>query len=155
MFATAMLVSVTAALAILKMPFPGWDVVKEKSTDIIVARCVNIPTSDFRGWVESDVQIVCVLKGATNTGPARLQSTYRPRPEEHYLIFSIFHDGFHQATEEYRIIPIGINFATNSIIGRPLDEQLRLLFQRRLAVLKQELEEGQAERKRLEEGLTK
>jgi hypothetical protein len=37
---------------------------------------------------DTAIDIVCVLGGRTNLGPARLSSLYRPRESEQYLIFS-------------------------------------------------------------------
>ena len=58
--------------------------------------------------------------------------------------------GVYEALEEYRIIPLGSDFSTNSIAGKPLDEQLQILFRRALEVTK-----DPAEKVRLEAGIVK
>ena len=153
------------AAAFLTMPFPGWDILTQKSQDIIIARCSSTPAQlnvktngiwiDQDGLIESEIQVVSVLKGATTSNPARLSSQYWPRAGEHYLIFAHYHDGFYQALETYRIIPLGAYFSTNTIAGKPLTQQLQILFKRRIRELSREIQRDEAEKQRLNEGLQK
>jgi len=154
-----------SAMAFITVPFPGWNLLAQKSSDIIVARCVNTPDPfnvwsdgrrvDFQGLIDSDFGIVSVLKGMTNTGAVRVTSEYWPRQGEYYLVVANYHDGYYQANEEYRVIPLGVKFPTNSIVGKPLDEQLQILFKRRLNDLNRQMKAEQEEKQRLEEGLKK
>jgi len=154
-FVTVLATSVVA-LAAAYLPFRGWSWTEEKSSDIVIVRCMKTPSRDnYRGGIRSDIGIEFVLKGRTNLGPAHLSSFYWPRQGEYYLIFSVFDEEVYHATEEFRIIPLGVDFSTNSIVGKPLDEQIRILFERRLWQLNRELEQGQEEKKRLEGGLKK
>jgi len=158
--------AVTFALAVGYFPFRDWNWIKDKSADIAIVRCVKTPKqfvvetngtiSSYKdGMIMSDIEVELVLKGMTNPSSVRLFSLYWPRQGEHYLIFSHFDGGVYSATEEYRIIPLGVDFSTNSVTGKSLDEQIQFLLQYRLNNLNRELERGQEEKKRLEEGLKK
>lgn len=133
--------------------FKGWDWLKATSSDVIVARCVRTPSESYRDGVQAEMAIVCVLKGTNGATPGVVRSFYWPRQGEHYLIFADYHDGSYQALEEYRFVPLGVQFLTNSVVGKPFDDQIQLLFKNRLDQLNRELEQGQEEKKRLEEGL--
>lgn len=162
--------ALSTALAVKFLPFSGWDEVKRRSPDIIIARCSRIDEST-QGLtvhdllVDSDIEVISVLRGTTNrvtgplTGPGigagRLLSMYYPRQGQYYLIFSIYGDGEYQAIEDYRVIPLGPTFFTNSLAGKTFDEQIRMLFQRRLYNLNREIQTAQEEKQRLEEGLKK
>ena len=147
----ASLVLVNTVWGIMLLPFPGWDEVKHKSPDIVIARCLKTVDDPRTFWdgIDSDVQIVSVLKGRTNLGPARLFSTYWPRKGEQYLIFSIYHDGFYQASETYRIIPLGTHVPPDLLTGKTLDENIQILFRRRLDNLSRQMKEEQEEKQRL------
>ena len=150
------LVIVNVAFGIKLLPFPGWNSVKQKSPNIIIARCLKTasgPETDISGLIESDVQIVSVLKGRTNLGLARLTSTYWPRQGEQYLIFSIFHDEVYQASESYRIVPLGTYLPPDLFSDKTLDAQIQTLFRRRLDNLNRQMKEEQVEKLRLEEEL--
>ena len=148
------------------LSFPGWGALTQSSPDIIIARCTMTPDplnektngigiDIVDGLINSDIEVISVLKGATNTGPARLYSQYWPRQSEYYLIFADYHDGYYQACEAYRIMPLGVYFYTNSIAGKPLDKQLQILFKHRLDDLNRQMKDEQEEKQRLEEALTK
>lgn len=67
-------------------------------------------------------------------------------------------NGFYQAynaTETYRIVPLGHYFQTNGLTGKSLKEQIQLVLRSRLEELNRELERGAKEKNRLEEGLKK
>gem|GEM_PF-4146347 len=80
-----------------------------------------------------------------------LTSEYWPRQGEDYLCFANYHDGFYQANESYRIVPLGLSFTTNGMSNKTLDEQIQMLLQRRLNDLNQQMKKEQEEKKRLEE----
>jgi hypothetical protein len=146
--------STTSVLAILTVSFPGWDLLKDKSPDIIIARCTKTPLQSYGdGEFYSDVDVVSVLKGTNGLRSSQLWSLREARQGEYYLVYSTFHDGSYQAIEEYRVIPLGGNFSTNSIAGKALDEQLQILFKRRIDNLNQEILHDGAEIQRLEEGM--
>ncbi|MGA2750689.1 MAG: hypothetical protein ABSG59_18105 [Verrucomicrobiota bacterium] len=153
-----------AALAVVDFwPFPGWQTL-ESTSDVIVARCLQTPdpfhskTNNFYidpVMINSDMEIVSVLKGGTKPGPVLLASEYWPRQGEYYLIFAIYSDGSYTAVAPYRIVPLGAAFNTNVLKGKRLDENVRLLLRYRLDQLNEQLRKGQEEKKLLEEGLEK
>ena len=160
-----LLAAAGTAVAVWTLPFSNWNSLKARSPDTVIARCTKTPTTvEFRGKIvpldgphglrNSDIDIMWVLRGRTNLGPARLSSFYRPRQDEKYLIFSTYTgDGAYDATETYRIVALGTDFPTNILAGRSFDEQIRAVLQYRVDMLKREMEEAQEEKNRLEEGL--
>ncbi len=152
-----------AATAYTVHPFSGWAWLREKSQDIIIGRCTATPDPDNsskggstelpRGLIKSDIQIISILKGTTNSGTVEVDSQFRPRQGEYYLIFATYNFGYYQALEKYRIVPLGISFLTNYVSGKTLDEQVRSLLRYRVEMLDQQMAEAQEEKKRLEEGL--
>jgi hypothetical protein len=157
---TAFLITISVIARVIA-PFPGWDRLKQNSPNIIIAYCgkptpptpgilfMNAPASD------SAIDVVLVLKGANNANSARLLTDHLLQQGENYLVFGYYGSGIYQAFEEYRVIPLGVHFSTNSIAGKSLDEQIQILFQRRLDVLNRQIKEDQEEKQRLEEGLKK
>lgn len=144
------------SLARVIVPFIGWDRVKESVSDIVVVRCKNPiqPQGTINGPnFEAEIEIVSFLKGTNVSRTARLETDHWLWHGEMYLILGYNHGGTYVAYEDYRVIPLGDRFSTNSIAGKPLDEQIKLLFKQRLTNLNRELAEGEAEKKRLEEGL--
>jgi hypothetical protein len=158
------LMAAGAALAVATRPFSGWDSLIQHSPDIIVARCTQTPdpypavkdgvlTIFKDGVVPSSLEVALVLKGETHATGTYLHSWVLPRQGEYYLIFSQYLDGFYQAIEPYRIVPLGLEFSTNGIAGKTLDEQVRGLLERRLNALTEQIKNEQEEKQRLEEGL--
>ena len=84
-------------------------------------------------------------------------SQYWPHQEERFLMFATYQSNqlyrAYNATETYRIAPLGRYFPTNELAGKSLDEQIRLMLRRRLEDLSRELKRGAEEKNRLEEGL--
>jgi hypothetical protein len=157
----AILLVTISIVARVIAPFPGWHRLIEKSPDIIIARCGK-PTPPPPGVLtlnatksDSDIEVVSVLKGTNNVSASRLLTDHVLWRDENYLIFGYYDSGIYQAFEEYRVIPLGVNFSTNSISGKPLDEQLQILFKRRLDNLNRQMKDEQEEKQRLEEGLKK
>jgi hypothetical protein len=162
----ALVVAAVTVMAVPIQPFTSWRDLTERAADISIARCSKTPDPfnmktngvgiDMEGGlIESDIEVLFVLKGATNVGPTRLLSQYWPRQGENYLIFSSGHVGSCQAIEPYRVVPLGTYFPTNVLAGKPLEQQIQVVLQYRLVHLNQELTVMQEEKKRLEEGLKK
>ncbi len=152
----AVLISAPVFAVLIVYSFPGWDWLKETSPDIIIARCSKAPLqydTDFEP--NSNIDVEWVLKGTNGLRSSILRSFYLPRQGEHYLIFSTYHNGSYQAIEEYRIVPLGVRFSTNAIAGKPLDEQLQVLFKQALDNLNREIQKDQEEKQRLETALKK
>lgn len=152
---TVLLVLAGDTLGLALSLFSGWDKVKRHSSDIIIARCVKTVDGprEGHGLLFSDLEVLSSLKGRTNLGPARLDSLFWPRQGEHYLIFANYHDAFYQAVETYRIVPLGTYIPPDLLTGKTSDENIRILFRRRLEDLDRQMKEDQEEKQRLEEGL--
>jgi hypothetical protein len=164
MLKVTLAVAASTAIAVVVQPFSSWESLIRRSPDIIIARCSKTPARSFvekdgtvveyrDGLIPSDIQVIAALKGATNLGPALLDSRFLPRQGEQYLIFSIFHDGSYTAVETYRVIPLGLSFPTNMLAGKSFNEQIRALLRYRLNLLNREMQQAQEEKNRLEEGL--
>ena len=154
-----LLVAVRTATAVEIGPFTSWDDLTKKSPDIIIARCVTTPNPTVvgDGMISSDVEVLAVLKGDTKPEAARMVSQYWPHQDERFLMFATYQSNqlyrAYNATETYRIVPLGRYFPTKELAGKSLDEQIRLMLRRRLEDLSRELERGAEEKNRLEEGL--
>lgn len=150
-----------SAVARITAQFHTWSEVVEQSSCVIIARCgerttpapgtdvVNGPMSD------SAIEVIAVLKGTNCAASSRLLTDHDLQKGEKYLIFGNSDNNVCLAFEEFRVIPLGKNFQTNSVAGKPLDDQLHLLFQRRLDNLNRQIKKEMEERRRLEEGVAK
>lgn len=145
-----------SAFAVFISPFTSWNDLSKNSPDIIIARCATTaePTVIADGMIWSDIDVMMVLKGETKPGTARMVSQYLPRQGDRFLMFSTYQSNelyrAYNATERYRIVPLGRYFLTNALTGKPLDEQIQLVLRHRLDELNQELKEGPDEKERLE-----
>jgi hypothetical protein len=83
-------------------------------------------------------------------GAARLLTDHKLQKGENYLVFARYENSVYQAYEDYRVIPLGKNFRTNSIVEKSLDEQLHVLFKKRVDDLDKQIKEDQLEKQRLE-----
>jgi hypothetical protein len=155
-----LLVLASSASAVFLSPFTSWEELTENSPDIVIARCSKttpdaIPIHD--GMIWSDIEAVKVIKGDTKPGVARMVSQYWPRQGERFLMFSEYQSNdlysAYNATETYRIVPLGRYFNTNKMDGKSLDEQIQLVLQHRLEEVSRELKEIADEKKRLEEAI--
>jgi hypothetical protein len=154
-------ISATCALARLITSFPGWDLLKVNSPYIIIAHCGE-PTPPTPGVLidngpnsDSSIEVISVLKGTNHVSSSQLWTDRRIWPGENYLVFGYYDSGVYQAFEEYRVIPLGVDFSTNSIAGKPLDEQLQILFQHAADNLNREIQKDEEEKHRIEAGLIK
>jgi hypothetical protein len=148
----------SAAVAVRLMPFAGWEDLIKRSPDIVLARCIATPEPrSANGQTWSDIEVLMVLKGETKPGRARLVAGHAPYQQEHLLLFTTHQSNelyeAHSAAESYRIVSLGRYFPTNQLIGKSLDEQIQLLLRHRLEQLTRDLQQGAAEKKRLEEGI--
>ena len=155
-----LLAAVSSAFAVFLFPFTSWGDLTKKSEDIVIARCAVTPPVGFDdGMTWSDIEVLTVLKGETKPGAARMVSQYWPRQGERFLIFSTYQSNHlyraYNATETYRVVPLGRYFLTNGLAGKTLDEQIQLVLRHRLEELSRELKDGADEKKRLEEGIKK
>jgi len=124
------------------------------------------------GVTLSDVKMVTMLKAETGSSAAlssfpngmaetlkagsslTLWSRYRPCQGDEYLLFATrFEDTNCDALDLYRVVPLGHSFDTNWLGGKSLGDQIKFMLQYRLNNLNQELQKGEEEKKRLEQGL--
>jgi hypothetical protein len=156
--------AICTAWALLLNPFASWDDLTEKTPDIIVGRCIATedmmapkPTIIFGNVVNSDIEVISVLKGDTKPGLSHLASLYRPYRGEYFLAFAEHFtyqtNSGYEANEEYRVIPISPYFRRNELNGKPLKEQIQLVLQVRLEDLNKELAHDTEEKMRVVAGL--
>jgi hypothetical protein len=151
----------TNIIARVIIPFDSWNQLQDASPYIIIAKCgkpILLPANVMMvGATKSDseILIISVLKGTTNAGLTHLQTDHELKPGENYLIFGYYNGGIYRANEEYRVIPLGVNFSISLIVGKTLDEQVQILLQRRLDNLNQQMKDEEEEKQRLEEGVKK
>jgi hypothetical protein len=155
-----LLADIARLFAVFVAPFNSWDDLTRKSPDIVIARWTTTADPFLPGdaMIRSDIEVTSVLKGNTKASAARMVSQYWwPRQGEQFLMFSTYHsdERLYNATESYRVIPLGRYFSTNQLTGKSLDEQIQLVLRCRLDELTGELKKGADEKKRLEEGLKK
>jgi len=157
----AALLMTLGVMARVIAPFLGWNNLTETSPEIIVVQCGKPtppnPNIMVIGATKSDseIQLVSVLKGTNDLSSTRLQTDHALRQGENYLVFGYFDSGIFKAYEEYRVVPLGDNFSINSIAGKPLDEQIQIMFQRAVNKLDREIQTDEVEKGRLETVLKK
>ena len=156
-----LMLMVVSVVARFSARFLGWDRVEAISPDIIVADTGH-PTPPTPGIVvvngarfNFDITVLSVLKGTNNVVHARLQTEHELQPLHIYLVFGFYSDGIYDAYEEYRVIPLGDTYRSEMIAGKPLDEQLQILFKLGVDTVNQEIAEKQAERDRIQAGIIK
>lgn len=157
----ALVAAASTATAVLIARFTSWDDLTQKSPDIVIARCTATPDTLIivDGMIWSDIEVLSVLKGDTKAAAARMVSQYSPHRGERFLMFSTYQSNeryrAYNATEKYRVVPLGPYFSTNDLTGKPLAEQIQIVLRRRLQDLNRDMEYATEEKKRLEGGLTK
>lgn len=106
------------------------------------------------GVIQSDIEVVSVLKGRPKTGTSRLFSTYRvPQQGNYYLIFALYYEGHYQALEDYNVIPLGTDYPSNALASKTLDEKIDAMVQLRLNQLNGSGPNSLREKERLEKEL--
>lgn len=165
LFVLALMLIALNAMAYLGRSFPGYDTLTDKSSDIIVVRCARTPDPynqwknghriDNDGLIDSDVEIISVLKGQTNSGIVHIAMAYWLKEGDYYLLFQNYIDGSYDNVENYRVIPIGTRFSTNSISGKSLDERIQLLFRYATNNLAGEIKNDEETKDRLTQALQK
>lgn len=150
---------VITCLARITLPFNGWYSLEEQSPVIVVVRCGS-PTPSQPGVLIMNgarfnfaVEVISVLKGTNILNQAKLYTNHDLTKGEDYLVFGYYDSGIFNAYEKYRVISLGRNFPVNTITGKPLKDQLRVLFQRRVDNLAQQIQQEETEKRNLEEGI--
>lgn len=150
---TTLLVATGAVVAQIFTPFSSWDYLTEHSRDIIIARCTTTPqpTGVTNGIIESDIEVISILKGSTKLGMSHMQSWYHPYQGERFLIFANFYsNSAYTAVESYQIVPLNRDFRTNDLAGKTLKEQIQIILNNRLKDLIDELARDNEEKLWLE-----
>ncbi len=154
----------TIAIAIMTTPFQGWDWTVNESKDIIIARCSETPQQTVHDkLVKVQIKVTAILKGTNSLGPAFLYTEFPLRQNEDYLLLADLDFGSYYAVETYRVIPLGLSlddmptesFDTVSIAGKPLDEQLQILYKRSIGVLDRQIKEDQEKKALLEQAINR
>jgi hypothetical protein len=145
-------------------PFPGWDSLIRRSQDIIIARCFETPdplkpdtngiVTEITGPIDSSIEVIQTLKGAHGPSKTTLRSLRWLRQGEYYLIAGQYFGGVYQATEPYRVVPLGLNYGTNMPPGDTIEERIRNMLKVRLYRLKTETKEALEEQRGLQEYLS-
>jgi len=141
--------------------FRGWDELVNATPYIAVVQCGTPtqlqPNARYDDARLSDVAITTIiaLKGTNNVSPVRLKTDHEMISGRDYLVFGYCDSGVFTAYEEYRVVPLDEYFSTNLISGKPLNEQIQIIFQRRSYYLKLEMQKNEEEERRLEDGLKK
>jgi len=138
--------------------FSNWEEIEGRSRDIVVVNCgkpvvTKLPPNTIAsGAAKSDfeAEIIYVLKGTNSLGMARLQTDHELRQGENYLVFGNFDQGICTSYEKYKVVPIGDKFPTNSVMGKPMEEQVKILFQRAVFKLNREIENDREQKQQLE-----
>jgi len=149
---------VFCAAAYVVVPFPGWDRLAMESEYIALVRCGNptvLPPNAYRAGPnsDSDIQIIFTLKGTNDLDVCRLITDHDLYPGERYLVFGNLGKNILHAFEEYRITQVDHLFTTNLIAGKPLNEQIQIILERRLFDLNREAKLNEEELQRLNEAL--
>ncbi len=162
LFASAIFLAVFTATAVLTTLFPGYDELKNRSSDIVVARCITNPPTLLHFGADADIntfsiEIVTAIKGTNFAGIVPLVSEQWLTQGDDYLIFGDCENGTCRAIEDFRVVPLGCPLGegaiTNSITGKSLDEEIQTLFKRAINNLDRQIKKDQEEKQRLEEGL--
>ena len=160
-FVLVVLAAAAGSMARLVGSFSSWNQLVEQSPNIVIALCGK-PVSPNPNVVvdngpvsDSEVEIISTLKGTNQIVSSQLWTDHELVPNEIYLLFGRYDSGIYQAYEEYRVVPLGRQFSTNSIAGKPLDDQLHILFQAAVNNLNREIQKDEEEKGRLESGLKK
>jgi hypothetical protein len=160
-FISSTLLAAFTASALLLGVFENYDFVEEHSSDIFVASCITNPPTVFGSGTRTDdlnvynVEITASIKGTNHLGLASLKTLHWLNAGDSYLVFAQFRDGEYKAFEDFRVIPLGREFfsvgeITNSIAGKPENEQLQILFRRADDHLRREIERDEKQKQQLQ-----
>jgi len=155
------LVAGFTTLGVFFSRFRNWDELIEISPDIVIAKCTSTYGTDPKAKnayildniIQSDIEVLSILKGTTKLGQAKLQSFYWPFPDQRFLIFGWYSDGTYSAREGYRIVPISRDFRVETLKGKPLADQLQIILSNRLDDVEEEVGRDNEEKARIEKYL--
>jgi hypothetical protein len=164
-FIVSVLLSVPFTMfAIMLRNFPGYDWLREHSSDVVLAHCVSNPPTSLHYGSEPDLntfslETIAVLKGTNFLKSFSLVTMQWLNQGDDYLIFGNLENGACRAIEKYRVIPegreLGLGILTNSIARKSPDEQLQVLYERAIFSLDRQIKEEQEAKARLETAIKK
>lgn len=130
--------SAASAFAVRVQPFTSWAELINKSPDIVIARCVSYPEQQiYVGIIKSSINVISVVKGDTQLGPAELASLRACSFDTPVLIFSEFKQAEGKpgyiAIETYRLMPLAPDFDFSQLPNNNPDQRLSLILQHRLS----------------------
>src|SRR5262245_10479017 len=120
----AWLAVASTASAVFLQPFLSWEILSEKSPDIVIARCTPTPAPKLikDGMIWSEIEVVSVLKGDTKPARARMVSQYWPYRDEQFLMFGTYQSNelysAYNAAEKYRIVLLPASFDVSQLAGK-------------------------------------
>lgn len=135
-----------SCLARLTASFSNWNRLVTQSPSIMIARCgdpVKLPPGEYYGNLMNppvNIKTVFFLKGTNSSNAEILMTDHSLLSGYLYLVIGYYDSGTYRAFEDYRVIPLGRNFDTKTISGKPLNEQLQILFQHRINDVKQQIQ---------------
>lgn len=160
----AILAMTFTASAILTLVFSNYEDLENRSSDIIVARCITNPPTRIHLGYDPDInnfsiKTIAVLKGTNFSGSIPLVTEQWLNQGDDYLIFGNPRNGTCRAIEDFRVIPLGREFyagqITNALAGKSPDQEMKILFKRAIEHLDRQMKKEQQEKERLEEDLQK
>ena len=149
-------------MAIKVTLFSDIDTYLKRGNDIVIATAISIPTNapaelgDGLHLVE--VNVLRALKGLQQPGKQIVATIYPMTTGRIYLLYSI--GGSAGGTDflavpELSVVEVPPNFDLKQLDGRPLREQIALLFSQRLAQVRRSLSEMEHEKQLLEKATSK
>ena len=152
----AILLAATGVVARIIVPFRGWDNLESSSEVIAVVRCGK-PIGPVPGvFVDnapnsiSEIEVIAFLKGTNGAVTGRLETDRYLHQGMDYLVFAYLRNGVYRAFESYKAIPIGDHFPTNSVSGKPLHEQIKILSEDALFHLNREIQQDEEQKAQLD-----
>ncbi len=139
LFAAALaLYTAAPASALPLMPFTDTKSFAEKATDVVIADCLDpdaAPGPKLDGVTVVQVDVLQVLKGERKAGKAKLVTIGQPMERGHrYLMISFggsVGDIKFLANAELAVVEVPAGFDLKALDGKPLPEQMQLVFDAR------------------------
>ena len=147
---TFLMLGVMAGSGMNISPFPGVDLYVEHGKDIVIADCVSLGTNlNAHGVHSVEVRIIETLKGDKPPGKLTIGTIYTMTPGKRYLLYSMGGSGNgidFFAFPELSVVEISGSFDLKRLDGKPVTEQVSLLFADRLAHVALSLRELEEEK---------
>jgi hypothetical protein len=145
-----------SAIARIVVPFPGWENLESSSDIIAIVHCgspvapVQRVMADNAPKSTSTIEIITFLKGTNSAVSGKLETDRYLHEGDDYLVFASYHDDAYKAFETYKVIPVGNHFPVKSILGKPLDEQVKTLAKYALFDLNRKIQQDKEQKAQLE-----